>query len=51
MVGIVAFSFFVTLLMVGTFLRLLEGVRTKFISESQVPVAAKDNISRLGIIG
>ncbi len=51
MVGIVAFSFFVTLLMVGTFLRLLEGVRTKLVGESKISVAAANDIPGLGIIG
>ena len=51
MVGIVAFSFFVTLLMVGTFLRLIEGVRTKLVGEAKISVAAANNIPWLDIIG
>ncbi len=42
---------FVTLLMVGTFFRLLEGVRTKLVGESKVFAAAANDIPGLGVVG
>ncbi len=44
-------SFFATLLRVGTFLILLEGVRTKLVGESKVFAAAANDIPGLGVIG